>query len=205
MHRLCASALRRGYSVKAAMSGRSILNPSVYYSLTLAILAFGIDRAHKAFQVSAECIAVGAAPCVEIFSSFIPFSMSGWRGGEVVRVTDFFDYVLVWNTGISYGMLEGLPVWGLGVIMLGAIIALAVWWVRADALLIRLGLALCVGGALSNALDRLLYGAVADFFHLHWGSWSFYIFNIADVAITAGVILLLADLIGLGRPRKATS
>jgi signal peptidase II len=187
------------------MSAPSILNPSVYYSLTLAILAFGLDRAHKAFQVSAECIAVGAAPCVEIFSSFIPFSMSGWRGGEVVRVTDFFDYVLVWNTGISYGMLEGLPVWGLGIIMLGAIIALAVWWVRADAMLIRLGLALCVGGALSNALDRLLYGAVADFFHLHWGSWSFYIFNIADVAITAGVILLLADLIGLGRPSKATS
>ena len=181
------------------------LQPSVYYSLTLAILAFGIDRAHKAFQVSAECIAVGAAPCVEIFSSFIPFSMTNWRGGEVVRVTDFFDYVLVWNTGISYGMLEGLPVWGLGVIMLGAIIALAVWWVRADAMLIRLGLALCVGGALSNALDRLLYGAVADFFHFHWGSTSFYIFNIADVAITVGVILLLADLIGLGRPRKATS
>lgn len=187
------------------MSGRSILNPSVYYSLTLAILAFGIDRAHKAFQVSAECIAIGAAPCVEILSSFIPFSTTNWRGGEVVRVTDFFDYVLVWNTGISYGMLAGLPVWGLGVIMLGAIIALAVWWVRADAMLIRLGLALCVGGALSNALDRLLYGAVADFFHLHWGNWSFYIFNIADVAITAGVILLLADLIGLGRPRKATS
>ena len=178
------------------------LQPSVYLSLTLAILAFGIDRAHKAFQVSAECIAIGASPCVEIFSNFIPFSMANWRGGEVVRVTDFFDYVLVWNTGISYGMLEGLPVWGLAAIMLVAIVALSIWWWRADALLIRLGLALCVGGALSNALDRLLYGAVADFFHFHWGSTSFYIFNIADVAITAGVILLLADLIGIGRPKK---
>jgi signal peptidase II len=184
------------------MTLRKLADPSVYVSLTTAILAFGIDRAHKGFQVSAECIAPGASRCVEIFSSFVPFAMTNWRGGEVVKVTDFFDYVLVWNTGISYGLLEGLPVWALGAIMLLAIAALSVWWWRADSALIRLGLALCIGGALSNALDRFLYGAVADFFHLHWGTWSFYIFNIADVAITAGVILLLADLIGLGRPRK---
>ncbi len=187
-----------------AMNQRQVTDPSVYISLTTAILAFGIDRAHKGFQVSAECIAPGAARCVEIFSSFVPFAMTNWRGGEVVRVTDFFDYVLVWNTGISYGLLEGLPVWVLGAIMLIAIAALSVWWWRADSALIRLGLALCIGGALSNALDRLLYGAVADFFHLHWGTWSFYIFNLADIAITAGVILLLADLIGLGRARKVT-
>ena len=185
------------------MNPRNLTDPSVYISVTTAILAFGIDRAHKAFQVSAECIAPGAAPCVEIFSSFIPFSMTNWRGGEVVRVTDFFDYVLVWNTGISYGLLEGLPVWALGAIMLIAIAALSVWWWRADSTLIRMGLALCIGGALSNALDRFLYGAVADFFHVHWGDWSFYIFNIADVAITAGVILLLADLLGLGKPSKS--
>ena len=184
------------------MTLRKLADPSVYISLTTAILAFGIDRAHKGFQVSAECIAPGAARCVEIFSSFVPFAMTNWRGGEVVRVTDFFDYVLVWNTGISYGLLEGLPVWALGVIMLVAIAALAVWWWRADSALIRLGLALCIGGALSNALDRLLYGAVADFFHLHWGTWSFYIFNLADIAITAGVILLLADLLGLGKQRQ---
>jgi len=185
------------------MNLKSLTDPSVYISITMAILAFGIDRAHKAFQVSADCIAIGAAPCVEIFSSYIPISMTGWRGGEFLRVTDFFDYVLVWNTGISYGLFGGLPVWALGVVMLVAIVALAIWWVRADSALIRLGLAFCIGGALSNALDRLIYGAVADFFHLHWGTWSFYIFNIADVAITVGVILLIADLIGLGRPRKS--
>jgi signal peptidase II len=182
---------------------RAWLQPSVYFSLTMAILAFGIDRAHKAFQVSADCIAIGAAPCVEVFTSYVPFAMTDWRGGEVLRVTDFFDYVLVWNTGISYGLFDRLPVWGLGMVMAVAILALAVWWVRADSALIRVGLALAIGGALSNALDRLLYGAVADFFHLHWGTWSFYIFNLADVAITLGVILLLADLIGVGRPRKS--
>ena len=187
------------------MNLKSITDPAVYVSLTMAILAFGLDRAHKAFQVSAECIAVGAAPCIEVLTSYVPFAMTGWRGGEVVRVTDFFDYVLVWNTGVSYGLLEGLPVWSLGLIMLVAIAALAVWWVRAETTLIRVGLALCIGGALSNALDRLIYGGVADFFHLHWGTWSFYIFNIADVAITIGVILLIVDLLGLGRARKSTN
>ena len=108
----------------------------------------------------------------------------------------------MWNTGISYGLFEGMPAWTLGIVMLVAIAALSVWWLRADSALVRMGLAFCIGGALSNALDRLLYGAVADFFHLHWGEWSFYIFNIADVAITLGVILLIVDLVGLGRPRR---
>lgn len=175
---------------------------SILISLMAAIFAFGLDRAHKAFQVSAECIAIGAAPCVEIFTTYVPLSMTGWRGGEILRVTDFFDYVLVWNTGISYGLLAGLPAWGLGLIMAVAVVALAIWWVKADSLLIRLGLALCIGGALSNGLDRLIYGAVADFFHFHLGDRSFYIFNIADVAITFGVILLIADLLGIGRPRQ---
>ena len=166
------------------------------------MLAFGLDRAHKAFQVSAACIAPGAARCVEILSHFVPFSMDNWRGGEVVRVTSFFDYVLVWNTGISYGLFGSLPVWGLGVVMIAAIIALSVWWWRTDSDLTRLGLGFAIGGALSNALDRLLYGAVADFFHFHYDAWSFYIFNIADMAITLGVILLLADLVGWGKRRQ---
>ena len=184
------------------MNAKSLLQPSVYISLTMAILAFGLDRAHKAVAVSADCIAVGAAPCIEVLTSFVPFAMTDWRGGEVVRVNEFFDYVLVWNTGISLSLFNAVPVWGLGIIMLVAIAALSVWWWRAETLLIRLGLALCIGGALSNALDRLLYGAVADFFHLHYGVYSFYIFNIADMAITAGVIVLILDLIGLGRPRQ---
>jgi signal peptidase II len=189
----------------ATMSVKALTSPTIYLSLTTAILAFGLDRAHKAFQVSADCIVIGAAQCVEVFTSYVPFAMSEWRGGEIVRVTDFFDYVLVWNTGISYGLLDGLPVWALGIVMLAAILALGIWWLRADSALIRLGLALCIGGALSNAVDRVIYGAVADFFHLHWGTWSFYIFNVADIAITLGVILLIADLLGVGRPRKSVT
>ncbi len=183
------------------MTRASLRDPSVLVSLMAGIFAFGIDRAQKHFHIAADCIGIGQDRCVEVFAIFVPVNMTGWRGGEFLRVTDFLDYVLVWNTGISYGLLGGLPVWALGLIMAVAIIALSVWWTRTNVLLVRLGLALAVGGALSNALDRLLYGAVADFFHFHWGQWSFYIFNLADVAITFGVILLLLDALGLGRAR----
>lgn len=177
----------------------SLRNPAILASLMAAVIAFGLDRAQKGFHIAAECYGLGQALCVQVPFAYNPINLTGWRGGEILNLTSFFDYVLVWNTGISYGLLDGLPVWVLGAIMLVAIAALSIWWWRTDQIMVRLGLALCIGGALSNALDRLIYGAVADFFHFHWGTWSFYIFNIADMAITFGVILLFADLLGLGR------
>ena len=84
-----------------------------------------------------------------------------------------------------------------------AIAALLFWWLRAPQPLVRIGLMLCIGGALSNAVDRLLYGAVADFFHFHWQGWSFYVFNLADMSITFGVLLLILDLLGFDRPKQA--
>lgn len=175
--------------------------PSIYGSVVAAVFAFGLDRGHKAFQIASDCLTPGIPTCVSDFAGYVPLTMSNWRGGEIVRVTDFFDYVLTWNTGISYGLLDSLPAWALGVVMLVAIMALSVWWWRADSVLIRMGLALCIGGALSNGLDRWLYGAVADFFYFHIGAHGFYIFNIADVAITLGVILLVLDLLGIGRTK----
>ena len=108
--------------------------------------------------------------------------------------------MLVWNTGVSYGLLGDLPVWALGAIAAGRHRRRSASGGPAPTdVLVRFGLMLCIGGALSNALDRVLYGAVADFFHFHWQDWSFYIFNIADVAITLGVLLLLLDFVGIGR------
>jgi signal peptidase II len=152
-------------------------------SLLLFILALGADRLHKYIQIA----------------------MLGWKGGEFVTVTGFFNYVLVWNTGISYGLLQTLPVALLGALMAVAIVALGIWWWRAESALLKAGLALCIGGALSNALDRWLYGAVADFFLFHYEQYSFYIFNLADAAITVGVGLLLLDFVTVGRRRNAAS
>jgi len=142
-------------------------------SLGLGLAAFGVDRLHK----------------------YVQLDQLGWTGNEWVTVTSFFDYVLVWNTGVSYGMLSSVPPLALLGLIAIAMAMLAVWWWRTDSAITRCGLALCLGGALSNAVDRWLYGAVADFFHFHAGAWSFYIFNLADAAITAGVLLLLWDAI----------
>ena len=152
---------------------------AAFISLALGLVAFALDRGHKFYQIE----------------------MAGWRGGEYVPVTPFFDYVLVWNTGISYGLLGDMPLPVLGAIIVVAILALLWWWWHADQLLVRAGLMIAVGGALSNGIDRVLYGAVADFFHFHWQDFSFYIFNIADAAITLGVLLLILDLIGIGGRR----
>jgi signal peptidase II len=157
------------------------LRPTALLSLVYGVAAFALDRLHKFFQIDVQ----------------------GWRGGEYVQVTSFFDYVLVWNTGISYGLLGDLPLIALGSVIFVAIVALGVWWWNARHPLVQIGLMLCIGGALSNALDRLLYGAVADFFHFHWGEYSFYIFNLADVAISCGVLLLILDLVGFGRSKPA--
>ena len=171
----------------------------LWISLALFILAFGADRLHKFVQVSMGCI--GGA-CVPAGGFHAPASALGWTGGEYQPVTGFFDYVLVWNTGISYGLLASVPVVALGILMLVAIVALAAWWWRAHDPLLRSGLALCIGGALSNALDRWIYGGVADFFLFHYAGYSFYIFNLADSAITLGVILLLLDFLGVGHRRN---
>lgn len=158
-----------------------ILNGGRGWSLVFLLLAFGIDRGQKYFQIEVQ----------------------GWRGGEGIRVSDFFDYVLVWNTGVSYGLLGDAPLWVLGIVTVAATTLLGVWWWRSTEKLVRAGLAICIGGALSNAFDRLVYGAVADFFHFYWQDYSFYIFNLADVAITFGVLLLILDLLGIGRGKPA--
>jgi signal peptidase II len=166
------------------------------------VVAFGIDRLHKFVQVSADCLGAAASVCLDYFNTAPMPATDGWHGGEIVPVAPFFNDVLVWNTGVSYGLLGDLPVWALGLVAAIAIIALGAWWWRTSDTLVGFGLMLVIGGALSNALDRLLYGAVADFFHFHWQEWSFYIFNVADVAITLGVLLLILDVVGIGRKQS---
>ena len=122
----------------------------------------------------------------------------GARGA--IRLAPFLDLVLAWNTGISYGLFrqEGpLGQWALLALKAIAAGLLWIWLARAASQLTALSLGLIIGGAVGNAVDRLAYGAVADFvlFHITTESFDFqwYIFNLADVAIVAGVIGLLYD------------
>jgi signal peptidase II len=118
----------------------------------------------------------------------------GARG--TVTITPFFDLVLVWNQGISYGLLPQDSTLGrLGLILfaLGASLALAVWLASLSSKLAAVSIGLIIGGAIGNAVDRIVYGAVADFFSFHAFGLEWYIFNIADTAIVAGVVGLLYD------------
>ena len=118
----------------------------------------------------------------------------------VVKVTPFFDLWLAWNVGISFGWLQN-DSWIAQVILTGvkaaAVIALAVWMAWSRTMLATIALGLIIGGAIGNAIDRVLYGAVVDFalFHIEIAgkTYTWYVFNLADTAIVAGVAALLYD------------
>jgi signal peptidase II len=117
-----------------------------------------------------------------------------------VRITPFFDLVLAWNIGISFGWFQNdnpIAQIGLMVVKALAVIALAVWMSRSRTLLASISLGMIIGGAIGNAIDRFAYGAVVDFalFHIQIAGkpFNWYVFNLADVAIVAGVVGLLYD------------
>jgi signal peptidase II len=117
-----------------------------------------------------------------------------------VKVTPFFDLVLAWNTGISYGWFQHEGAVGQTILLsvkAVAVIVLAIWMARSRSRLATLALGLIIGGAIGNGIDSLAYGAVVDFalFHVQIGGkpFNWYVFNLADVAIVAGVAGLLYD------------
>lgn len=152
----------------------------------LALAALAIDQAHKVWMLEVYDIAAR----------------------QPVRVTSFFDLVLAWNPGVSYSLLAANTQtgrWLLLAFTLTVTAGLAVWMWRTPDRLSASGLGLVVGGALGNAWDRYAYGAVADFFYLYldterFGRLSWYVFNLADVAIVAGVALLLYESFRPARP-----
>jgi signal peptidase II len=122
----------------------------------------------------------------------------GHRG--TVRVTPFFDLVLALNVGISFGWFQNdsqIAQISLMLIKAVAVIVLAIWMARSRTLIATIALGMIIGGAIGNAIDRFAYGAVVDFalFHLQIGGkpFNWYVFNLADVAIVAGVAALLYD------------
>src|SRR6195256_3706893 len=161
--------------------------PLTRFALAVALVAAAIDQAAKLWLL------------------FV-FDL-GARG--IVTLTPFLDLVLTWNTGISYGLFrqEGpLGQWALLALKVIAVVLLWIWLARTSSRLTALSLGLIIGGAIGNAIDRLAYGAVADFvlFHITTPSFNFvwYVFNLADAAIVAGVIGLLYEYLLGAAPQK---
>lgn len=116
------------------------------------------------------------------------------QGGGPVAVTSFFNLVWVMNRGISFGFFSFTQPWGAWALSALAILVTCglLWWlVRVKDRCLELSLALVIGGAIGNIMDRLRFHAVVDFLDFHWGTNHWPAFNVADSAICIGVAWLM--------------
>jgi len=169
------------------------------WAIPLIVLIVVWDQLSKAWVLTSpdfralDCLS-GQAPCGRI------------------EISPVMDFSMVWNRGVSFGAMQAddpLSRWGLFGVILCISVGFTVWLLRADRRTTALALALVVGGAVGNLIDRAVFGAVVDFvdfsgpwFGLSIGSWDVgfpWVFNIADAAISIGAILLLLDQLLAGR------
>jgi signal peptidase II len=141
---------------------------------------------------------LGIALVVIIADQFTKALILGaFQYGETRYVTSFFNIVRVHNTGAAFSFLAGAAGWqrwffiGLG----GVATVFIIWMLKSHGgqRLFSWALALILGGAIGNVIDRMLHGYVVDFIQVHWGSWYFPSFNVADSAISVGAVLLIVD------------
>lgn len=169
----------------ASLSRATFWGPWSVYGSLVALAGFALDRLHKWWMIEIYDISA--------------------RGR--VEVTSFFDLVMAWNQGVSYGLFEAQTATGVAVLAgfaIAVIIGLGLWLARVDHKVTALAIGLILGGALGNVYDRIFYGAVADFFSFHAFGFYWYIFNIADVWIALGVGLIILEsvwpgLVGAGK------
>jgi signal peptidase II len=159
----------------------------------------GMERLRNSHLRSGVIAAVAVLALDQASKLWLLFVFDVARRGAV-NVTPFFDLVLAWNVGISFGWFQNdsqLAQIGLMIVKAVAVIVLAIWMARSRTALATIALGLIIGGAIGNGIDRFAYGAVVDFalFHLQIGgnTYNWYVFNLADVAIVAGVAALLYD------------
>lgn len=154
------------------------------FGLTISAIVFVLDQITKLIVL--EVLKLSPVGCLQ-----------GGYGCGHIELTPFFDLHMVWNRGVSFGLLRAdadLARWGL-VALSFVISGVFLWWLRdAQRKLTAVALGLVIGGALGNVVDRIRYGAVADFLDFS-GLWFPWVFNVADAAITVGAILLAADML----------
>jgi signal peptidase II len=175
-----------------------------------ALMAAFRDRAFSGAPIRLGLAAAVAAAAADQALKWWLLYGFGLTEHSRVPVAPFVDLVLAWNTGISYGFLQNPgPLWQAALLAfkLAAIGLLLVWMTRTRSRLAGMSLGLIIGGAVGNAVDRLLHGAVMDFvlLHISGATWTFqwYVFNLADAAIVAGVAGLVYESLFLQGAAKA--
>ena len=123
--------------------------------------------------------------------------LARFADGESIRVTSFFNLVLVYNKGAAFSFLAGASGWQTPLLVVIALVAIVIvgWmlWRNQSRRLLNLGLAMILGGAIGNLIDRVAYGKVVDFLHFHLYGWNYPAFNVADSVITAGAVILIIE------------
>ncbi|MCW8945187.1 MAG: signal peptidase II [Sedimenticola sp.] len=126
---------------------------------------------------------------------------------ETVSVLPFFNLTLAYNEGAAFSFLSdqgGWQRWFFAIVATGVTVVLVVWLSRLrDEKMLALSLSLVIGGAVGNLIDRLVYGYVIDFLDLFYGQYHWPAFNVADIAISIGVVVLFVDALFGQEPRTA--
>ncbi len=124
---------------------------------------------------------------------------------RMIEITPFFNLVLTWNRGVSFGLFNTGSVagpWILSGLAIAVVALLVVWLSRAGGWFVIGALGLIIGGALGNVIDRAVHRAVVDFLDFHWAGYHWPAFNVADSAITVGATMLVVDSLFSGRNQK---
>lgn len=119
-----------------------------------------------------------------------------------VEIFSFFNLTMVWNEGISFGLFQNGNPWPLIILSLAICGFFTRWLTQTNSWFEAIALSMVIGGALGNVIDRLHFGAVADFIDIHWNGWHYPAFNAADSFISVGIVMLIGYSLFSGRGNK---
>jgi len=165
--------------ITALISRFRSITPAARFGMAAAVIVFAADQASKLWVLNGAGLKA-AGP-----------------GSRIEVLDPWFNFTMVWNRGVSFGMFAADSLWQRAV-LIGVSLAiaglLAYWLMSAQRRLQAGAFGLIIGGAIGNVVDRVAYGAVADFLDFS-GLWFPYVFNVADAAISVGVAMMIADLL----------
>ena len=147
----------------------SMFNKKNFICLLLIIIVFILDRISKEEIIDKQ------------------------TDNNIIYVNDFINFELIWNTGIGFGLLSSSTtlIYNLLTALIGGIIIFLIYLLVRLKFLDKILFSFIIGGALGNAYDRIVYYAVPDFIDIHYKSFHWFTFNIADIFITVGILLLI--------------